>query len=226
MEIFIDIETLPAGEKPQLTDLKPPATMSKPETIQKWWDDTAAREADLDNIYRKRALDYMAGRVLCISYAIEDNPVFGIINDDEEALFKQLESNLMESNKTLEAMMRQGSAPIWISYNGRAFDYPFLLLRAVKYNCKYLSMALQPDNDRACLVDVMKMITHTDYKGMVSMDKACEFFGIPTPKDEMDGSMVYDEYLAGNGDKILQYCMKDTETLRKIYYKFIGKEYW
>ena len=222
MIIFIDIETIPAGEKPQLSELKPPSTMSRADTIQKWWEDTEAREADLDKIYRKRALDYMEGQVLCVSYAIEDGPVAGIINDDEEALFKQLEADLME-NKTVESMFRQGSPVRWVAYNGRAFDYPYLALRAAKYGCKFLSMALRPFNEREHLLDVMKIITHTDYKGMVSLEDACKFFGIPTSKEEMDGSMVYDEHLAGNGDKILKYCMKDVEAMRKVYYILQGK---
>ena len=147
MKIFIDIETIPTGEMPQLSELKPPAQMTKADTIQKWMDDTEARGADLDKIYRKRALDYMQGQVLCIGYAIEDGPVAGIINDDEETLFKQLEANLME-NKTIESMFRQGSPVVWISYNGRAFDYPYLSLRAAKYGCKFLAMALRPFNER------------------------------------------------------------------------------
>lgn len=222
MLLFIDIETIPTGERPQLSELKPPAQMTKAETIQKWMEDTEAREADLDKIYRKRALDYMQGQVLCIAYAIEDGPVAGIINDSEEALFKQLEADLME-NKTIESMFRQGSAVMWISYNGRAFDYPYLSLRAAKYGCKFLAMALRPFNEREHLLDVMKMITHTDYKGMVSLSDACEFFGIPTSKDQMDGSMVYDEYLAGNGDGILKYCMADVEAMRAVYYTLIGR---
>lgn len=221
MKIFIDIETIPTGEKPQLSELKPPAQMTKAETIQKWMEDTEAREADLDKIYRKRALDYMQGQVLCIAYAIEDGPVAGIINDSEEALFKQLEADLME-NKTIESMFRQGSPVVWISYNGRAFDYPYLSLRAAKYGCKFLSMALRPFNEREHLLDVMKMITHTDAKGMTSLDSACQFFCVPTPKDQMDGSMVYDEYLAGNGNKILEYCMADVAAMRKIYNILIG----
>jgi DNA polymerase elongation subunit (family B) len=222
VKIFIDIETIPTGERPQLSELKPPAQMTKAETIQKWMEDTEAREADLDKIYRKRALDYMQGQVLCIAYAIEDGPVAGIINDSEEALFKQLEADLME-NKTIESMFRQGSPVVWISYNGRAFDYPYLSLRAAKYGCKFLSMALRPFNEREHLLDVMKMITHTDAKGMTSLDSACQFFYVPTPKDQMDGSMVYDEYLAGNGNKILEYCMADVVATRKIYNILTGK---
>jgi predicted PolB exonuclease-like 3'-5' exonuclease len=65
----------------------------------------------------------------------------------------------------------------------------------------------------------MKMFCSTDRKGMVSLARACAFFGITGVKDDMDGSMVYDQYLAGNGQGILDYCMRDVDNLRKLYLK-------
>jgi len=70
----------------------------------------------------------------------------------------------------------------------------------------------------------MKMFCVTDYKGMVSMERACAFFGIAGVKDDMDGSMVYDEYLKGNGQGILEYCMKDVHNLRQLYLKLTQGE--
>jgi predicted PolB exonuclease-like 3'-5' exonuclease len=63
----------------------------------------------------------------------------------------------------------------------------------------------------------MKIFVHTDYKGMVSLKNACEFFGIDAGKDDLDGSRVYDEYLAGNTEKIKNYCMRDADNVRKLY---------
>lgn len=211
MDIFIDIETVPAGEKPRLEDLRPPGNISKAETIQKWYDDIEARTEDLENIYRKRALSYLQGRVLCIAWAVGKAPVEGLANDDEEQLFKDFEAALGKHDGVYR------STPTYIAHNGQSFDYPFLYLRACKYGCRELAATLMPPNHREFLQDTMKIFVHTDYKGMVSLKNACEFFGIDAGKDDLDGSKVYDEYLAGNTEKILKYCMNDVENVRKLY---------
>ena len=59
MRIFLDVETVPS-QAPGARDLvrrsiKPPATMTVPSTIEKWW---AERSADaIEEAYRKQSLD-------------------------------------------------------------------------------------------------------------------------------------------------------------------------
>jgi hypothetical protein len=227
MNVFVDIETIPAGEKPQLSELKHPAQMTKTETIEKWYADTEAREADLDKIYRKRALDYAQGQILCIAWAIDNGEIHGLVyphlNDylsgnDEKELMHAFEEELI-ADPAMGQRLLQGTNPTWVAFNGRAFDYPYLFLRACKYGCKTLMGALMPPNDRDFLVDVMKKFCHTDYKGMISMDEACKFFGIPSSKGKIDGSMIYDEFMAGNHVDILTYCKEDVRCLRDLYNK-------
>jgi hypothetical protein len=45
--------------------------------------------------------------------------------------------------------------------------------------------------------------------------------GIPTPKDGIDGSQVWDFYKAGKTNEILEYCKRDVETTRAVYKKMI-----
>lgn len=218
MNIFIDIETIPAGEKPTLDELSPPAQMSKPETIQKWWDDTEAREADLDKIYRKRALSYYQGEILCIAYACDDEEIHGISGNTEEETIRAFEKELMD-RWDMGKKFSQGTTPTWIGYNAYSFDFPYLFLRAAKYGCRQLMGMLDTPDDRNFLRDVMKMFCKTDFKGMVSMDNACRFFGIPTSKDKMSGDKVYDEYLAGHIEDIMKYCCEDVRCVRELYHK-------
>lgn len=211
MTVFIDIETVPAGERPGIDALKVPGTMSKAETIEKWWADTEAREADLDNLYRKRALSYTEGRILAVAYAIEKGPVQGFLNDDEETLLKEVEASLLEYDSALDK-----KTCTLVGHNAKNFDFPYLALRAYKYRLPTLASMFRVPNPFEFLKDTMAMYCFTDRKGMVSLKTACAFFGIQA-KDDMDGSMVYDEYLAGNREKIRKYCMQDVENLRKLY---------
>jgi len=99
--IFLDIETVPSGPKPTIDQLKPPAQMKLADTIAKWRNDTIARTEDLDDLYRKRALSYIDGRILCIGYAIGQGPVKGLIDDDEEALITRFEEALLEEDSAI-----------------------------------------------------------------------------------------------------------------------------
>ena len=51
------------------------------------------------------------------------------------------------------------------------------------------------------------------------LDTLAKVFGLPTSKDEMDGSMVADYFKQGKIEEIKKYCMKDVELTRKVYYK-------
>jgi hypothetical protein len=47
--------------------------------------------------------------------------------------------------------------------------------------------------------------------------------GIPSPKDEMDGSMVGKTFYEEKDlEKIAKYCQKDVITLARVYNRFAG----
>jgi hypothetical protein len=219
--IFLDIETVPSGPKPTIDQLKPPAQMKLADTIAKWRNDTIARTEDLDDLYRKRALSYIDGRILCISYAIEKGPIMGLIDDDEEALMTRFEEALLAHDDTI--FKRTNTL---VGHNALSFDIPYLFLRAAKYRRGNLKSLFSVPRD--CLKDTMKMFCVTDRAGYISLTRACAFFGIEGVKDGMSGDQVYDQYLAGNGQGVLEYCMKDVDSLRKLYYRLtygeIGSE--
>jgi hypothetical protein len=215
MTIFLDLETVPDGDMPTLNELKIPGTMSRADTIQKWKEDKEARDADLDNMYRKRALDYVEGKVLCLSFAVNDEPIEGIINDDENQLFKDFEKELGKHDGVYR------SAPTLVAHNGRIFDYPFTFLRSCRYKCHELISVFSPPNNDF-FKDTMRMFCATDFKGMVSLENACKFFNIPTSKDKMKGSEVYDYYLDKKYDEIMSYCKEDVRCVRELFYILTG----
>ena len=212
MTLFIDIETVPSGPRPTIDMLKPPGQMKLADTIAKWRNDIVARTEELEEIYRKRSLSYIEGRILCISYAVGQGPIKGLIDDDEEALVRRFEEALLEEDSYI--FKRTNTL---VGHNQDRFDLPYLFLRSAKYGCSNLMSLFSVPRD--CFKDTMKMFCMTDRSGYVSLANACAFFGITGVKDGMDGSQVYDQYLAGNGQGILEYCMKDVDSLRKLYLK-------
>ena len=56
------------------------------------------------------------------------------------------------------------------------------------------------------------------------MDLLSYIFDIPTPKDDIDGSMVGKVYLEDNDvERIVHYCEKDTLAVAQLFLRFKGQ---
>ena len=55
----------------------------------------------------------------------------------------------------------------------------------------------------------------------IGLDELCKILGIEGNGD-MDGSKVYDMWLAGEHEKIGEYCSQDVEKVRAINLKFLA----
>jgi hypothetical protein len=55
------------------------------------------------------------------------------------------------------------------------------------------------------------------------LELLASLFGIPTPKDDIDGSMVADVYYREKDlQRIVQYCLKDVVTLAQLFLKMMN----
>ena len=71
----------------------------------------------------------------------------------------------------------------------------------------------------------MELWKFGDYKNFTSLNLLARTLGIPTPKDDIDGSMVGDVYWKEkNLDRIVTYCQKDVVTVAQVYLRLQGEE--
>jgi uncharacterized protein YprB with RNaseH-like and TPR domain len=64
----------------------------------------------------------------------------------------------------------------------------------------------------------MELWKFGDYKSYTSLKLLAKVLGIPSPKDDIDGSMVYSVYwMEKDLERIVTYCQKDVITLAQIY---------
>ncbi len=205
--IYIDIETLPDGPLIDPATMTPPATMTKPETIAKWRAEQAPELAE--EMYRKRALDSMKGRICCIGWAIEDGEAQAYTSGMNEAWCLL---NLERVVKGLRGL------PTWVGHNAQGFDMLWIWRRAIKYGLRDLAASIQLDRYRGNVRDTMMMWAGPDaYNNKVSLAALAEYLGCGEKCGGMDGSQVYGLAQAGEWDKIAEYCRRDVELTRAVY---------
>ena len=64
----------------------------------------------------------------------------------------------------------------------------------------------------------MELWKFGDFKSYTSLNLLATALGIPTPKDDIDGSMVGTIYWNGHEmSRIVNYCQKDVITVAQVY---------
>lgn len=203
MKLFLDIETLPApGEKMEI--------------IKQLWDESrqknsANREVkgitDFDTFFRNTSFQGEFGRIFCIGYAVDNYPTECLSGDEKEILQKFWEL--------------AGKADLFIGHNVMDFDLKFIYKRSIILKIKPsrdLSFARYRNNP---IYDTLHEWEKWSGKG-TGLHRLSLAMGLASPKEEgIDGSKVYDYFLAGKGEEIIEYCKRDVEATRKVYKRMI-----
>lgn len=197
-KLYLDIETLPAaGDKlAMLKELY--QEYSKKDHFKK-------NKKDFDQYFRETSFQGEFGRIFCIGYAVDDQPVNCFYGEEKKLLtnFWELASN----------------ADLFIGHNIIDFDLRFIYKRSIINRVKPtkdLSFARYRNNP---IFDTMREWDKWS-NSSVSLHQLSVILGIASPKEDgIDGSQVYDNFLAGNTDKIVEYCKRDVEATREVYKK-------
>src|SRR4030095_4613428 len=112
------------------------------------------------------------------------------------------------------------------AHNGKEFDFPFLARRMV-INQIPLPAVLDTPGKKPWEVnhlDTMELWKFGDYKSYTSLLLLATILGIPTPKDDINGSIVWKVYWQDKDlDRIVRYCQKDVLTVAQIMLRFKGE---
>lgn len=109
-------------------------------------------------------------------------------------------------------------------HNIKEFDIPFICRRLLVNGLPvppYLDFQnMKPWETN--IVDTFQYWRFGDYKNFTSLDLLAATLGLPTPKSEMDGSMVADAYYNDEYglQKIAKYCSQDVATVANILLRF------
>ncbi len=213
--LFLDIETVPevetfselSEEKQELYELK---------TQYQRKDDVTAEE-----FYERAGIWAEFGKIICISVgffvSVDDKRNFRVksFSGDEieilEAFKKLLENHFNKSNQLLCA------------HNGKEFDFPYIARRMI-INKITLPEKLNLFGKKPWEVahlDTLELWKFGDYKHYTSLKLLANILGIPSPKQDIDGSDVARVYYEEkNLEKIVKYCERDTIAVAQLLLRF------
>ena len=113
------------------------------------------------------------------------------------------------------------------AHNGREFDYGYLgrrMLICGQAIPPMLDVAGHKPWDLPHLLDTMELWKFGDNKGHITLTLLAGIFGIPSPKDDIDGAQVGPTYWLDNDlARIVAYCQKDVLTTARIFLHYTGQ---
>jgi len=194
-KLYFDIESLPAGEE-QMDALKV--------VYDKKLAKNPTYKVSFEDFHRGTSFEGEFGRILCIGYAIDDGPLEIIYeNGDEVKMLKKFWQLAKEVD-------------LFIGHNIIDYDMRFIYQRSMMLKVKPTLDISFARYRSAPMYDTMKEWGKWSIKN-VSLERLALSMGIPTPKEDIDGSQVYSVWKAGGVDKILEYCKRDVDTTRQVY---------
>lgn len=217
--LLIDIETV--SEHANFNELN--------ENWKQLWEEKVQRQLP-ENVtaaefYPQRAA-VMAefSKVVCISvgYFKKENKdihlrVKSFYGDDEKILLLDFLTALqkMEANNN--------NKWTFTGHNIKEFDIPFICRRLL-INGLSIPPFLDFQNMKPWetnMIDTFQYWRFGDYKHYTSLKLLAAALNVPSPKDDIDGSMVGDVYWAEkNLERIVTYCQKDVVTTANIVLRF------
>lgn len=216
--LFLDVETVP-----QYRDYD-----AVPDDKKKFWNHKASliRKSETDTpetLYERAGIYAEFGKIVCISCGLirEGNWIpKSFFGDDEKKILEDFRNTLLK-------LETSGKKWYLCAHNGKEFDFPYMARRMVIHGIQVPNI-LDPRGKWAKdlqLIDTMELWKFGDYKNFTSLDLLADIFGIPSPKDDMDGSQVYNIYYNEQDlTRIVTYCEKDVKTLCRVFLKLKGEE--
>ena len=166
-------------------------------------------------------------KVVCIS--------FGYFKKDNTGPNYQLRIKSLSSENEKEILTRfietlnqfhnQNHQWIFAGHNIKEFDVPFLCRRMLVNGIaipSYIDFQDMKPWDTPIL-DTLHLWRFGDYKHYTSLKLLSAVLGVPSPKDDIDGSQVGDVYWKQKAlERIAVYCQKDVLTVANVILRFKG----
>lgn len=217
--LFLDIETVPQQPNFGTLDDNTKLLWEQKSQYQRKEDFTPAEFYDRAGIWSE------FGRIICISVG------YFKLNGDTKNFrvtsFHGDEIKILKEFKSLLETHFNRPHHLLCAHNGKEFDFPYIARRMI-INSIALPFKLNLFGKKPWEIphlDTMELWKFGDYKTFTSLKLMAHVLGIPSPKDDIDGSQVRDVFYEENDiDRIITYCEKDTITVAQILLRLRNEE--
>ena len=177
------------------------------------------------DIYDRSAIYAEFGKIICISCGVISGSgperklsLKSFYGDDERQILIQFSDTLRKWGADHQKYL--------CAHNGKDFDFPYLCRRMVILGVPIPSLlniaGKKPWEIQH--IDTMELWKFGEYKSFVSLNLLAHALGVPTPKDDIDGSQVGQVYWTEQDlPRIVTYCQKDVVTVAQVYIRMNGE---
>lgn len=184
-------------------------------------------EEEKEEIKKKLALYPLTGEIVTIGMLNPETDKGYALFQNNNAASEKFEENgiIFESGSEKEILEKfwnfVGNYQQSITFNGRGFDLPYLMLRSAIHKIQPSRNFMGYRFEHKIHCDLLEQLTFYGAVRKFNLDFYAKSFGIKSSKDEgVDGSMVGEMYKAGKFKEIARYCVRDLFTTKGLY------EYW
>lgn len=213
--LFLDIETVPQEENFDRLDSE----------MQSLWDQKTQyqrrEEFTPEEFYERAGIWAEFGKIICISVGYFTNK--NDIRHFRVTSFFGDEVQILKDFSSLLSNHYNGAQHLLCGHNSKEFDIPFIARRMVINGIK-IPQKLNLFGKKPWEIphlDTLELWKFGDYKHFTSLKLLTKILGIPTPKDDIDGSQVAQVYYVEKDiDRIITYCEKDVIAVAQVFLKF------
>lgn len=218
--LFLDIETIPETES--FTGLSP----EKQELFALKTQYQRKEEFTPEDFYSRAGIWAEFGKIICISVGFfsefKTERIFRVksfYGDNEKVLLLEFKGLLDKHFNNVNHLL--------CAHNGIEFDFPYIARRMI-INRIDLPIKLNLFGKKPWEIphlDTLELWKFGDYKHYTSLKLMTNILGIPSPKDDIDGSQVAEVYYKEkNLERIVKYCEKDTIAVVQLLLRLYNLE--
>ena len=215
--LFLDIETVPEVQYFSELDKTKQDLWEHKSKYQRKEDETA------EDFYERAGIWAEFGKIICISVGYFTFK--GALRNFRVTSFYGDEIKILKDFKNLLISHFSETKHLLCAHNGKEFDFPYIARRMIINNIE-LPHKLNLFGKKPWEVthlDTLELWKFGDYKTYTSLKLLTNVLGIPSPKDDIDGSEVYRVFYEENEiDRIILYCEKDTIAVAQIFLRLRG----
>ena len=218
--LFLDIETVPTVSK--FSELN--------ENMQDLWSKKSKYLRDEnqtpEDVFQRAGIYAEFGKIVCISvgFIVEENET---LNFRVKSFADDNEKKILDNFKNLIIKSYNKPNKYLCAHNGKEFDFPYIARRMLINGIeipKILNLAGKKPWEIKHL-DTLELWKFGDYKHYTSLALLTEIFNIPSPKNDIDGSMVADVYYKENDlQRIAKYCENDVIAIARLFLKYKNQD--